>query len=47
MCSVCDISHFLSVYNNNNNNDDNNNKNNNNNGRISRAPFYVKHAQLR
>ena len=39
--------------NNNNNddddddNDDNNNSNNNNSERVSRAPFHVKHAQLR
>ena len=30
-----------------NNKSNNNNNNNNNNERISRAPFHVKHAQLR
>ena len=48
------LAHFQR-YNNNNNNNNNNNSNNNNNDnkkkkkneRISRAPFHVKHAQLR
>ena len=32
---------------NNNNSNDNNNNSNNNNNCISRAPFHVKHAQMR